>query len=132
VLYPSTSGSITPAPTKRDYFFDGPVTSYVERAANGTVTKAHLYIGMRRGGRFIYALDVTSPTNPKFLWKMGSSDSAELGQTWSQPAVAKIRGNTNPVVIFGGGYDAASEDPEPPASADSLGRAIYVLAVVSG
>ena len=101
VLYPSTAASsITPTPIKRDYFFDGPITSYVERDTSGNVTKAYLYLGMRRGGRFIYALDVTSPTNPKFLWKKTSTDSGftELGQTWSQPAVAKIRGGTDPGV----------------------------------
>jgi type IV pilus assembly protein PilY1 len=135
VLYPGTAASaITPTPVKRDYFFDGPVGSYVERDASGNVTKAYLYIGMRRGGRFIYALDVTTPANPKFLWKKSSSDPgfAELGQTWSQPMIAKIRANTNPVLVFGAGYDAVSEDAEPPAAADTMGRAVYVIDAFTG
>jgi type IV pilus assembly protein PilY1 len=133
VLYPSTMSTDTTA-TKRDYFFDGPVATYVERGSSNQITKAYLYISMRRGGRFIYAIDVTTPTDPKFLWKKSSTDAgfAELGQTWSQPMVVKVQASTDRVLIFGAGYDAASEDPEPPASADTMGRAIYVLNAYTG
>ena len=134
VLYPSTSSGITPQPTARDYTFDGPVGSYIHRDSTGAVDKAILFISVRRGGRFIYALDVTSPTSPKFLWKKSSTDTgfAELGQTWSQPIVAKINANTNPVVIFGAGYDPASEDTDIPAATDTQGRGIYVLDAFTG
>lgn len=134
VKYPSTPSGLVPTPVARDYFFDGPVGSYIERNSNGNVTKAYLYLAMRRGGRFIYALDVTSPTVPKLLWRKSSGDSGfgELGQTWSQPFVAKIHANTNPVLIFGAGYDAASEDPDTPAATDTMGRAIYVLDAYTG
>ena len=40
--------------------------------------------------------------------------------------------NGHPVLIFGGGYDAASEDPEPPAMADTMGRAVYVVDAFTG
>jgi type IV pilus assembly protein PilY1 len=134
VKYSSTPTTLVPPATPRDYFFDGPVGSYVERNSSGTVTKAILYIAVRRGGRFIYALDVTDPVSPKFLWRKSSADTgfAELGQTWSQPYVAKIKANANPVLIFGAGYDAAAEDPEPPAAIDTMGRAIYVLDAITG
>ena len=29
----------------------------------------YLYFAVRRGGRFLYALDVTDPATPKFLWR---------------------------------------------------------------
>ena len=70
VKYPSTPVTNTTA-RGRDYFWDGPVGSYMERNTSGVVTKAWLFIGVRRGGRFIYALDVTSPTAPKFMWRKG-------------------------------------------------------------
>jgi type IV pilus assembly protein PilY1 len=149
VLYPSTPANLTPTPTgtcvtgcaaKRDYFWDGPVGSYIERNSLGVVTKAYLYLAVRRGGRFIYALDVTSPTAPKLLWTVSSTTTgfSELGQTWSAPQVAKIHhalggSNTNNVaLIFGGGYDAVSEDPEPPAAVDTMGRGIFVLDAFTG
>lgn len=131
VAYPAATG--VPTPTKRDYFFDGPVGSYVERNSTGVITKAYLYIGARRGGRFIYALDVTDINNPKFLWRIDNAgEFGELGQTWSTPTVAKIAANTNPVLIFGAGFDAASEDVEPPPVADTMGRAIYMVDAFTG
>jgi type IV pilus assembly protein PilY1 len=135
VKYSSTPATLTPAATPRDYFFDGVTGSYVTRNATGVVTKAVLYVAMRRGGRFIYALDVTSPTSPTVLWRKRSGDAGfgELGQSWSQPIVAKIQANTNPVLIFGAGYDAASEDAEPPAAAaDTMGRGIFMLDALTG
>jgi type IV pilus assembly protein PilY1 len=90
---------------------------------------------MRRGGNFIYALDVTDPDVPKFMWKVDQNSNVasghnwfeELGQTWStvRPAVMAINSG-NPVVIFGGGYDPANEDPNPPRAND-LGQGIFVL-----
>jgi len=69
--------------------------------------KVYLYIGMRRGGRNLYAFDIT-PTakltsatsltgiNPKLMWRIrggagGTTGFTKLGQTWSQPIVANIR-----------------------------------------
>jgi type IV pilus assembly protein PilY1 len=156
VLFPSTPANLIATPTgtcdptttacaqRRDYFWDGPAGSYVERNVSGTVTKAYLYLTTRRGGRFIYALDVTNPTTPKFLWRKGctsltddstcDSGFAELGQTWSLPQVATIHDGTNTgrkVLIFGAGYDAA-EDAESAPSQDTKGRAVYVLDALTG
>jgi type IV pilus assembly protein PilY1 len=143
VLYPSTPSGL--GATKRTYAWDGPVVSYVERDSTGAVSKAYLYLSVRRGGRFIYALDVTTPATPKILWRKGCSTSgttttcdtgyAELGQTWSTPAVATVeatQANGHPVLIFGGGYDPVSEDPEPPAMTDTMGRAVFVVDAFNG
>ena len=132
ILYPST-GTETATVKRRVYGFDGPIGSYVERSASGQITKAILYIAARRGGRFMYALDVTDPLAPKFLWRISGSDTAfaELGQTWSQPHVVKVLGHTNPVLIFGAGYDAAAEDPEPPTT-NTMGRGIFVVDALTG
>jgi len=145
VKYSSTPAGTTPTPTARDYFWDGPVGTYIERNSSDTVTKAYLYIAVRRGGRFIYALDVTSPTAPKFMWRKGCSSLtdnstcdagfAEMGQTWSQPQVVKVKGNTNPVLIFGAGYDSVIEDSEVLATlagGDTMGRGVYVLDAFTG
>ncbi|HSV13017.1 MAG TPA: hypothetical protein VLI90_02065, partial [Tepidisphaeraceae bacterium] len=94
----STPDGITPTPLRKDYFFDGSTGAY--QASDGTVT---LFLSERRGGRFIYALNVTDPTNPILLWKKSNLDSnmGELGLTWSTPKPALVRGYSNQVVIFG-------------------------------
>ena len=116
----------------RDYFVDGPVTVY-RKVVGGVVTKVIIYVGMRRGGRQLYAFDVTNPAAPLFLWKKtnASTGMSLLGQTWSAPKVAKIKGNANPVVVLGGGYDAAAEDSSS-AGATTMGNAVYVLDAIDG
>lgn len=149
---PSTPPGILPAPTKKDYFIDGTTGLYQLMDGNGNTLTAHLYLAMRRGGRLIYALDVTNPAVPQLLWKIdptglttssgftASTDFAELGQTWSQPKVARIKGYCGggscasnpqtPVLIFGAGYDT-NEDVEPP-STDTMGRGIFVVDAITG
>ena len=114
----------------RDYFVDGPIGVY-QKLNGSTVDRVILYVGMRRGGRQLYALDVTTPTEPKFLWKVSNSSSGMslLGQTWSEPKVARVKGYANPVVIFGGGYDASAEDS---GATTTMGNAVYVLDALDG
>lgn len=123
------SGTSTAAP--RDYFVDGPISIYQKVLANGSTEKAILYATMRRGGRMIYALDVTNPAQPVFLWKKTQADIAVLGQTWSEPKVAKVKGNTNPVLIMGAGYDPAAEDAATPGTT-TMGNAVLVLDAFTG
>lgn len=133
LLMPSTPSGIIPAPQRKNYSIDGPTGVYQLINGNGTTAAAYIYLSMRRGGRFIYALDVSNPNNPKFLWKHNNTDPgfSELGQTWSQPKVAKVNGYPNPVLIFGAGYDAAAEDAEAP-TADTMGRGIFILDAQTG
>ncbi|WP_171015999.1 PilC/PilY family type IV pilus protein [Ramlibacter sp. 2FC] len=123
------------AATPKPYFADGSVSIYqndINRdgklvAADGD--KVYLYIGMRRGGRFSYALDVSDPDAPRILWQIDSSKTgfSELAQTWSTLRPTNIRAvSGDPVVIFGGGYDNLNEDPQP-ATADTMGRGIFFV-----
>ena len=81
---------------------DGPITSYANNS---------LFVGMRRGGRALYAFDVTDiardaaddgPVEPQLLWKIGcpnldndadcSTGFENIGQTWSGAKVLKTNG----------------------------------------
>ena len=132
VAFASTPSGLTPTPTPKDYFFDGSAGVY-QGPGNSPV---YLFLSARRGARLIYALDVTDPTNPKFMWKKTNTDYPELGYTWSTPKAALLRGyvdgfgNPKPVVIFGGGYDP-NEDNEPPTG-DTMGRGIFILDAADG
>ncbi len=107
---------------KKQYFMDGPIGVYtLDGDSDGRISsssandKAYLYVGARRGGRFIYSLNVTNPVDPTYRWKIDNSTSgfSELGYTFSLPTVVTgINGYTNPVLIFGGGYDPDVEDIE--------------------
>jgi type IV pilus assembly protein PilY1 len=124
------------------YFVDGSPSIYLNDANNdgqittgGSGDQAILVFGERRGGNTLWALDVTDPNSPVFKWKIDPTTTgfSELGQSWSQPQIGKmnIGGTIKPVVLIGGGYDDISEDELPP-TADTKGRAIYVIDLTTG
>lgn len=127
------------AANPKPYFADGPVGIYQLDSNNdgklvaGDGDKVNLFVGMRRGGRLYYAMDVSDPDNPRYLWKKNNADTgyAELGQTWSESKVAKIRYQANPVLIFGLGYDASANDANP-ATAATMGRGVMIADATTG
>ncbi len=132
-------------------YVDGSPRAYLsyEYNTNGsikTVLKAILIFGERRGGDHYYALDVTDPDSPQFLWEIGptarvyqtttytTTDYQELGQTWSSPIIGKIDDGTaggKLVVFIGGGFDS-NQDNDPVTLSDQQGRAIYVVDLLTG
>jgi len=129
VKYFSTPSGISPPPTQRSYFVDGSVSAYQTQ----DISKVIVFMSARRGGRFVYAFDVTDPDAPTFLWRFSNADHSALGQTWSTPQVAQVKGNVNPVVIFGAGYDAAQEDKAPgSARTATMGYGLFVVDAFTG
>lgn len=130
---------VVSATATKPYFVDGSPTTYTYSTANDGVIdytrgdKAYLFVPMRRGGRFIYAFDVSNPLAPTFLWKRSNTDAgfSEMGQTWSDLKVAKIRYQANPVLIFGWGYDAGANDPATQGTA-TMGRGVAIVDAASG
>jgi type IV pilus assembly protein PilY1 len=117
-------------------YVDGSPRVYLSYDASGNLNQAILIFGLRRGGNKYYALDVTDPYTPKYLWKIDPdtmSQFAEMGESWSSPVIGKIASGTGYqwVAFIGGGYDEGQDDDiNPPA--DDRGRAIYVVNVLTG
>lgn len=124
------------------YGMDGTIISWVfDEDSDGQISggddHAYIYAGMRRGGSSYYALDVTTPDSPSFLWQIeggvegGSFE--ELGQTWSTPVKTKVTIDKNQydVLIFSGGYDTNQDDVSV-RTPDSVGRAIYIVDAETG
>ncbi|MEM5432058.1 pilus assembly protein [Cupriavidus oxalaticus] len=109
----------------RDYFFDGTTTVFQD-LRDPAKPRVVIYLTARRGGRLTYALDVTDPLAPEFLWKADTTSIPELGQTWSQPRVIRVKGYENPLVVMGAGYDPA-EDAEPSQGGGSSGQGRGVI-----
>lgn len=109
---------------------------------DGVITKSdgdfvYLYSGMRRGGNYMYALDVTEPSNPKLKYVLSpdtGSSFENLGQTWSEPVLAKIKiaGQEKIVLIFGGGYDLAYDNEDYNNLIDSYGNYLYIIDADTG
>jgi type IV pilus assembly protein PilY1 len=127
----------------KSYFADGSVSIYQVDANNdcryttgGSGDKVHIFLSMRRGGRFIYALDVINPDDPRLLWKISNTTAgfAELGYTWSIPAISilNLNGTQTPVLVFGGGYDPDVEDVRPVQISGFNGASAATLTHSSG
>lgn len=144
VMYPSMGAPYpTPMPTRKDYFFDGSAGLF----QNADNSKIWIYPSMRRGGRMLYSFDVTNPDAPQLKWRVGCPNAADdtgctggyqnIGQTWSTPAVALVRGYTaNPLVMVGGGYDACEDvdisDIGTPVCTSPKGSSVYVIDADNG
>lgn len=102
----------------------------------GAGDRVWLYFGMRRGGRWYYALDVTDRSRPVLLWKLGPSALPGIGETWSAPAITRVRvggatqNGENLVLIFGGGYDDAQENYT--YVQDTSGHRIFMVDAATG
>jgi len=116
--------------------FDGNRDGIVDAAAGDFVW---IFFGMRGGGDHYYALNVTDPTTPLMMWKIGPSELPGVGQTWSPPVVARVKvgagGSTNTnaqkfVLIFGGGYDTAQEGYT--YTTDTVGNRIFMVDAQTG
>jgi type IV pilus assembly protein PilY1 len=89
------------------FFNDGtPVVGDVNKGGWKTI----LVNGLNKGGKGFYALDITDPLNPKFLWEVCSSGCTQnignLGFSYGNPVITKLA-NGDWVVLITSGYNSA-------------------------
>lgn len=143
VNYPKVSGpgDVSATGQPKDYFFDGS-SGFYQNADNSAVW---VFPTMRRGGRMIYGLNVTTNTSPSLLWSVGcphltddvgcTKDMAGIGQTWSTPSVAFLKGypGGDPVIVVGGGYDSCEDaNTGAPTCTSGKGGYVYILNARTG
>ncbi len=148
------------------YLMDGaPTVLAVDTNGDGTLDhnagdKVVVFVGLRRGGKRYYALDISNPDDPQMLWSISNADAdfSELGQSWATPRVARMRvdADDNPVttndvdshyvLLFGGGYNGddagdklpdLGKDERDDANAfvggdDDEGNALFIVDALSG
>ena len=143
---------------RRPYGMDNTVTIWANDVnGNGSILNTdgaaetgefvYAYATMGRGGRNLYALDLTNRSSPKLLWEIigGTTTGFEkLGQTWSTPVRTKIQIGTpstsNPptdVLVFAGGYDPEQDNQAEGDTAyerreDEMGNALYIVNARTG
>jgi type IV pilus assembly protein PilY1 len=122
--------------TPKIYFKDMDEDGIVDA---GDGDKVVLVCGLRKGGTAYFALDVTDPSFPQYLWRINQyNDSghgwaaprtviAELGESWSEPQFGVVKTKNKdktgtPVFFIGGGY----------SSNNSSGKAVIAVNVITG
>jgi len=113
-----------------EFFVDGSPKAYI-----GSDGKKYIFCGERRGGNHYFALEVTDPAAPKWMWEIhpGLPDYAEMGQTWSSPLLGRIQSvsGDKSVIFIGGGFDP-NQDNLPVTASDTKGRAVYAVDILTG
>ncbi|MDD2814941.1 MAG: PilC/PilY family type IV pilus protein [Thiotrichaceae bacterium] len=115
---------------KRIYGIDGTPTFWMHDVnKDGVINTSQgdfvrMYIGMRAGGKNIYAFDISSPTTPKLMWVIngGVTPFTGLAQTWSSPKPTNVTwgGALKTVLMFGGGFPGEDETLGTAVSGNSI------------
>lgn len=87
------------------YFVDGDLA--IADIWNGTAWRTVLVGTMGRGGPGIFALDITNPLAPTFLWEKGTAEISTLGKNIGRPVIAQVA-NGDWRVILGNGPDSST------------------------
>lgn len=130
----------------RTYGLDGPLTLWhkLDRSLPMVVTDhAYLYTGLRRGGKTLYAFNLTNPDKPLLMWQInggpgGTPGFERMGETWAEPVRTRvmIEGDivARDVLFFGGGYDPQYDTSTlaSPGTSPKMGNAIYMVDAITG
>lgn len=128
--------TVDATPIFRDVYFS-------QNRTNSSVGWHTLLIGgLRYGGRGIYALDITDPSAAstaavakKVLWEFNSDSvgGANLGYTFGQPNVGRLKNGKWVVLVPGGYFATDSLDPAYNApAADNTYSSLFVLDAQTG
>ncbi|MBA4741308.1 MAG: hypothetical protein H2060_01205 [Azoarcus sp.] len=116
--------------TNHRYFVDGSPT--VADAYIGERWRTVLVGGLNKGGQSVYALDVTEPQNfaenvadDIVLWEFTDPD---LGYSFSQPAIVRLRDGTW-AAVFGNGYNNTEGNDDPSATGNAV---LFVVDLATG
>lgn len=98
--------------------------------------------GLNKGGQGIYALDVTDPStfsqsdaSSIYKWEYTDANDADLGYTYSRPAIGKVRTTTGTkwVAVFGNGYNNTLDDTATGGQKSATGNAaLYIVDIETG
>jgi type IV pilus assembly protein PilY1 len=123
----------------QDYVDGSPKVYFHDVDADGVLDTGDgdqviLVCGLRKGGSSYFALDITNPDDPQYLWRISPTSDAyadvvvpQLGQSWSEPEFGVVKtgddDTTGTVVCFiGGGY----------SSDHSAGNAVIAVNLLTG
>lgn len=138
-----------PAATHTYFVDSSPVAFTYDANGDGIIDRLSgdrvvILFGERRGGGYYYALDVSDPDSPKYLWRLSSTESpsgvntdySELAESWPEPVIAKVYVDVGGVkrakvvAFIGAGYDNSAEDLEPPQNS-TKGRGVYAIEIAT-
>jgi type IV pilus assembly protein PilY1 len=89
------------------YFVDGELT--VAEAYVDDAWRTILVGSLGRGGRGVFALDVTDPDSVSLLWEKSASDIPALGNVIGKPIIAEVGPGSDWRAVFGNGPNGSGD-----------------------
>jgi type IV pilus assembly protein PilY1 len=131
----------SPAYTHR-FYVDGTVAMtdayYAKKGVGSKDWRTVLAGGLNKGGQGIYVLDVTNPdqlneSNAEDIveWEFSDAQDADLGYTYSRPAVVRMH-DDKWYVVFGNGYDSTDTAGGTDAIIGSGKPVLYIVDLETG
>lgn len=135
--------------TRHPYFVDSsPKAFSIDVDGDGVLDSADgdriiLICGERKGGSSYFALDITDPENPSFLWRISQSDDAssldlpagaspdvvipQLGETWCEPVFGRVKTSDDDTIGTRVFFVGAGYSPD-----NTAGKAILAINPLDG
>jgi hypothetical protein len=116
-----------------DFYVDSSPKAYDVYFQSESKWKTVLISGLRGGGPYYFAVDVTDPNDPKILWEWPNPVNdpvntdpvvAHLGETWGKPDIGRVKvgGITKFVAFVTGGY----------LPSDNRGNSFHIIDIETG
>ena len=104
-----------------DFYVDASPKAYDVYFTTESKWKTVIVSGLRGGGPYYFALDVTDPADPKVLWEWTDPN---LGDAWAKPDIGRVKvgSNTKYVAFLPGGY----------STVDDKGNSFYIVDIETG
>lgn len=90
------------------YFVDGELT-VAEAYLNGKEWRTVLVGSLGRGGRSVFALDVTNPESITLLWEKTADDIPQMGNVLGKPIIAEVGEDSDWRVLIGNGPNSTGD-----------------------
>jgi len=114
-------GKVKDLRTTHNYYVDSSPKAHDVYFKDDKKWKTVLISGQMKGGPYYFALDVTDPGDPKFLWEWTDTN---MGETWGKPDTGKVKvtGGDKFIAFVPGGY----------STVDNKGNRFYIVDIETG
>lgn len=100
-------GTLASPDYEHRFFVDGELSAADVYSSADRRWKTILVGSMGRGGKAVFALDITDPANVRFLWERSNADIPALGQVLGKPIIAQVA-NGDWRVLLGNGPNSTA------------------------
>jgi Tfp pilus tip-associated adhesin PilY1 len=121
IIPKSLLGKLKNLSVSHDFYVDASPKAYDVYFTSDSKWKTVLVSGLRGGGPYYFAVDVTDPNNPKILWEWTDPN---MGNAWGKPDIGKVKVGTDTkfVAFLTGGY----------STTDNQGNSFYIVDIETG